>query len=212
MSLNSLKYDNCAYTHTLNESISPGDYMISTPRPCDPCFVVTPGVNVDRFGASLCGNELIDVSSELLNITRKASDCPSKKYLPSEKPFCTATNFRECQFLTPEDTLISNPKCTGKETTVNRWEWLCRNPVDHAIRPFDWFIANRTIVKDSHRPCLNTPLSQDVALPPVQKSSCASYMDEQFKEGEWKKTLLNNQPTQGFGSVFATTCQNVKRL
>jgi hypothetical protein len=37
-------------------------------------------------------------------------------------------------------------------------------------------------------------------------------MDEQFKEGEWKKTLLNNQPTQGFGSVFATTCQNVKRL
>jgi hypothetical protein len=79
MSVNRLKYDDCAYTHRLNESVSPGDYMIRTPKPCNPCFVVTPGVFVNGWGASLCEKDLVDVNSELLNITRKASDCPSKK-------------------------------------------------------------------------------------------------------------------------------------
>lgn len=211
MSLNALKYDDCAYTHQLKESISPGDYMLGTPRPCDPCFVVNPGVFVDRFGASLCEKELVDVSSELLNITRKASDCPSKKYLPRAEPFCNATHYKECSFLVPEETLISNPKCTGKETTVNRWEWLCRNPQDKALMPFDWFIANRTIVKDSHRPCLAKPVDQTVALPPPQKNKCKSYMDEQFQEGDWKNIVKKQQP-QNFGSVFLSTCQKVPHL
>lgn len=211
MSLNALKYDDCAYTHQLKESISPGDYMISTPRPCDPCFVVSPGIFVDRFGASLCEKNLVDVSSELLNITRKASECPSKKYLPSAEPFCNATNYKECSFLTPEDTLISNPKCTNKEVTVNRWEWLCRNPQEKALMPFDWFVANRTITKDNHRPCLSKPVPQEVALPPQQAPKCSSYLDEQFHEGDWKNLTTPTQP-QNFGSVFMSTCQKMPRM
>lgn len=211
MSLNALKYDDCAYTHQLKESISPGDYMINTPRPCDPCFVVTPGVFVDKFGASLCEKDLVDVNSELLNITRKASDCPSQKYLPRAEPFCNATHYKECAFLTPEETLISNPKCTNKEVTVNRWEWLCRNPQDKALMPFDWFVANRTIVKDSHRPCIGKPIAQEVALPKSEPTKCSSYLDEQFQEGDWKNLTTPAQP-QNFGSVFMSTCQKVPRL
>lgn len=211
MSLNALKYDDCAYTHQLRESISPGDYMINTPRPCNPCFVVSPGIFVDKFGAALCEKELVDVNSELLNITRKASDCPSKKYLPKAEPFCNATKYKECSFLTPEDTLISNPKCTNKEVTVNRWEWLCRNPQEKAMMPFEWFVANRTITKDSHRPNISTPMDQAVALPPSQKNKCKSHLDEQFQEGEWKNTLTTQQP-QNFGSVFMSTCQKVPRM
>lgn len=211
MSLSGLKYDDCAYVHKLNESVSPGDYMLDRPY-CDPCFVVSPGVNVGGFGASLCEKELIDVNSELLNITRKASDCPSKKYLPSDATMCKATHYRECAFLTPEDTLISNPKCTGKETTVNRWEWLCRQPQDKAIVPFPWFVANRTIVKDAHRPCISKPLPQDAAMPPKQPvNTCVSYLDQQFKEGQWQndwKAPLDNE----FGSVYLNTCKNATRL
>jgi hypothetical protein len=212
MSLNALKYDDCSYTHQLRESISPGDYMIGTPRPCDPCFVVSPGVTVDRFGASLCDKNLVDVNSELLNITRKASDCPSKKYVPSADPYCQVTHFKECTSLVPEETLISNPKCTGKEATINRWEWLCRNPQDKALMPFDWFIPNRLVAKDSHRPCLQKPLDQHLALPPAQAPKCKNYMDEQFQEGDWKN-MVPRQPQQPYHSqVVLATCQKIPKL
>jgi hypothetical protein len=209
MSLTGLKYDDCSYTHVLKETISPGEYMLTTPKVCDPCFVVSPGIMVDRFGASLCEKELIDVNSELLNITRKASDCPSKKFLPQPEALCTTTNYKECEFLTPEDTRLSNPICTGKEITVNRWEWLCRNPQDKAIMPFDWFIANRTIIKDAHRACLNQPLDQTKALPTQQKNKCMSYLDEQFQEGQWKNQLNTSQSTN---SLFLSPCNKLNRL
>jgi hypothetical protein len=195
MSLSQLKYDNCAYTHQLKESISPGDYMLQTPRPCQPCFVAAPGIMIGGFGASLCEN-LIDVDSELMNLTRKASDCPSKKYLPgATQAVCgKVTNFKECaedlkvaNFLTREDTLISNPRCTNKERSVNRWEWLCRDPRDKAIVPFPWFVANRIVVKDAHRPLMPTPIDQSVAMPSAQPSKCSSPLDEQFTHREFEK-------------------------
>jgi hypothetical protein len=212
MSLSALKYDNCEYTHKLRETISPGDYMIGTPRPCNPCFVSAPGVPLGGFGASLCEKDIIDVNSELLNITRKASDCPSKKYLPQAEPMCKATNYQECSFLTPEDTLISNPKCTGREATVNRWEWLCKQPQDHALVPFPWFVPNRIVVKDNHRPCIPKPVDQSAALPPKVQEKCKDVLDEQFKEGDWKNTSCQFQQENKFGSVFLATCQKVSRM
>jgi hypothetical protein len=195
MSLSQLKYDDCAYTQTLKQSISPGDYMLQTPRPCQPCFVASPGIMVGGYGASLCEN-LIDVDSELMNITRKASDCPSKKYLPgATQAVCgKLTHARECaedlkvtNFLTPEDTLISNPKCTNKERSVNRWEWLCRDPRERAIVPFPWFVANRIVVKDSHRPLMPELVDQSVAMPKPQSSKCSTPLDEQFNHREFEK-------------------------
>jgi hypothetical protein len=224
MSFNNLKYDNCAYTHQLKESVSPGDYMLNTPKPCKPCFVASPGVNLGGFGASICDN-LVDVDSELMNITRKASDCPSKHYLPGETyngNVCGKMNkMIECaddsvvNFLTAEDTLISNPKCTNKERTVNRWEWLCRQPQDNAIRPFDWYIANRLVVKDSHRPLVPTLLDQSSALPPKKTNKCSTYLDEQFTNThtQWKKT--NNGPQNAqwkYDNIQYTNCDKVHRL
>lgn len=195
MSLSQLKYDDCAYTHKLRESISPGDYMLQTPRPCQPCFVSTPGVMVGGFGASLCEN-LIDVDSDLMNITRKASDCPSRKFLPGANDnLCgKITHPKNCgedlsvtNFLTREDTLISNPKCTNKERSINRWEWLCRDPRDRAIVPFPWFVANRIVVKDAHRPLVPTLLDQSKALPQYKPSKCATHLDEQFTHRDFEK-------------------------
>jgi hypothetical protein len=77
--------------------------------------------------------------------------------------------------------------------------------------PFDWFISNRTIVKDNHRPLVVKPVDQEVALPKHQQTKCSSYMDEQFEEGEWKGKFLKPQP-QNFGSVFLSTCQKIPKL
>jgi hypothetical protein len=160
-------YDEDAYKHSLRESIGPGQYQVAMPRnDCDGCFF--PDIPMDRYGDSLY-KDLIDVDSELIGITRKASDCPSKKYIPgdNDKIFGKKMSVKECNFLTPEATLISNPKCTGKEVTQNRWEWLCRDIQGNALPRFDHFISNRVLVKDNHRPCLPTPIDQEAALPPA---------------------------------------------
>lgn len=213
MSFSGLKYDFSEHEHVLRESVSPGDYMLGKPLPCKPGLVSAPGVNVGGFGASLCEKDLVDVSSELMNITRKLSDCPSKKYIPSAEPMCKVTNYHEVPFLTREDTLISNPKCTGREATVNRWEWLCRQPQDHAIVPFPWFIPNRLLVKDTHRPLVETPMDQTNSLPQMQTKACVSGLDEQFQQGEWVKLATNEfNKLPNNGVVYPTTCKKIGNL
>lgn len=205
MNFSRLRYDDDTYVHTLKESIGPGDYMISTPHNnCEGCSFYAPGVNLDRTGAAICDKELIDVDSELLGITRKASECPGRKYLPSAKPFCEKNmeaRKKECDFLTPEHTLISNPKCTGKESTANRWEWLCQDPQDKSLVPFDYLINNRLVVKDAHRPCIPSPIDQEAALPP----KC-----NQFVKYDWSSRY--NQPRKDIPGHQLAYCGNIPLL
>lgn len=169
MSFTRLPYDNDSYVTNLNETIGPGAYMIETPRlACgSDCSFYAPGVNLNKFDDGMCEKELIDLDSELLGLTRKNSQCPAKKYLPGEQPFCKAKRLtKDCTHLAAEPTLISNPKATNKETTVNRWQWMCKNAQEKALMPFDWNISNRILTKMNHRPCAPKPLDQSAALPP----------------------------------------------
>jgi hypothetical protein len=165
MSYSRLPYDTCAYKHRLTESIGPGEYMLDRNNFCEPCFVPDPSINVQRYGASLCGKELIDVDSELLGLNYKASKCPEKAYLPSDKRFCNEVKLRECNDLRAENTRLSNPPCTLRCTGVNRFEFPCQDPQANVDRLFEWNINNRLVVKDNHRPCIPKPISQTMALP-----------------------------------------------
>jgi len=203
MSFSRPRYDDCTYKHRLAETISPGEYMTQMPRNCDNCAYYAPGVILDGKGVALCEKELIDVDSELLGITRKYSQCPADKYLPSKDPFCKVNKdgFRECTDLVPEPTLISNPKCTNKETTVNRWEWLCQNPQQNALVPFDFLINNRLVVKDNHRPHLERPMDQSVALPP----ECNNHVIY-----DWASRYTQS-PVQ-YPSTQLATCSTIPKL
>jgi hypothetical protein len=200
MSLSGLKYDDGSYAHKLKESIGPGQYQIDLPRnDCDGCFY--PDVPIDRYGGSLYPN-LVDVDSELIGITRKASDCPANKYIPSnpDNKFGKKQDVKVCKWLVPEHTLISNPKCTGHERGVNRWEWLCKNPQDNALVPFDWWISDRTVTKDNHRPCIPKPLDQCSALPPTCNDDIVY---------DWSSMWENQNPFPL--SVQLPSCQNIRR-
>lgn len=210
MSLTSLNYDSCTYQHNLKQSVGISDYMIGAPRnECNACFPIGPnqmgsghaGGSGGQFGGSVCAdNSLIDVSSELLNITRKASNCPAEKYIPF-KPVCQTIPLRDCKPIVAEDTRISNPPCTLRSTGWNRWEWLCKNPQDKSLVPFDFNISNRIVVKDNHRPCIPNPISVVPALPPLngsdtlyseQDSSCSQSQSQsqqyaQFPSVHWRK-------------------------
>ena len=65
-----------------------------------------------------------------------------------------------------EDCRMSNPACTLRGTGWNRWEWHCEDPQTRATEPFERVVNYRTIVKDNHRPLIETPLVDRVAPDP----------------------------------------------
>ena len=174
MSFSRLNYDDCTYKHTLKQSIGPAEYMLGRPRnDCDGgCFAASPEVALGGIGAAVCDSGLVDVDSELMGITRKASRCPADKYLPTYQTICETKMPRDCgPELIAEPTRISNGPCTLRGTGWNRWEWLCKDPQESALMPFDAMINNRLIVKDAHRPCLPKPADQSASLPPKENEN-----------------------------------------
>lgn len=173
MSFNRLNYDWNAYQHELRQSVGTGMYVLGRPAVHEkPCFPL----DADRkpsaqLPSSTCGDrELVDVSSELLGITRRASNDPNQDYFPGDGACMKNQSLRDCGNIHSEDTRLSNPPATLKSTGWNRWEWLCRDPQHQAFVPFDYNISNRLVVKDNHRPYLQRPIDQSAALPPANAS------------------------------------------
>ena len=173
MSFNRLNYDTCSYKQSLAESIGSCEYQLGTPQStCTPCFNKDPRYRLQRNGVSLEKRQsMIDIDSELLNIVRDASNCSQKKHVPTftkdgdlyqgdEK-----LHFEDCNMITTEDTRLSNPACNLRGTGWNRWEWLCIDPQERVLIPFDYVINTQLVVRDNHRPCIPTPLDQALGLP-----------------------------------------------
>lgn len=192
MSFNRLNSDSCTYRHNLKQSVGAADYMLNEPNiECQTCFKADPNLRMSNkarrsTGVSLCDGLLIDVDSELKNINKAATNCPTEKYIPGKK-FCNLKHFKDCQTTIPvENTYISNPGSTLRGTGWNRFEWLCKNPQENALVPFDFNINNRIIVKDNHRPCVPEPIDQTFGLPndntphPVANESLATPVDPIF--------------------------------
>ena len=82
MSFNRLMYDSCSYKKTVEESTGTLSYMLNPIKyeNCSKCrveFGVLGGTNVSHTKG-----QLVDTESELRNITRMNSKCPTKKYIP----------------------------------------------------------------------------------------------------------------------------------
>ena len=173
MSFNRLDYDTCAYKQELSESIGVGEYQLGTPHiSCQDCFSRDPQLILQRAGASVAKNvPMIDVDSELMNITRKLSNCSGDEFIPqfNEKGeidnSLEQTHFKDCGIPTIENTRLSNPSCNLRGTGWNRWEWLCDNPQERVLMPFDTNISNRLVVKDNHRPVIPKLIDQNPILP-----------------------------------------------
>lgn len=206
MSFSRLNYDPCTYEHNIRQSVGAADYYIGAPRvDCRSCFPADPSVNLGfnhpgpvsgGIGGTSCKNpSLTDVSSELFGITRKATNCPKGKYIPTGSEFCSEKNIpTDCTILPNESTRLSNPTCTLRGTGWNRWEWLCTDPQKQALVPFDFNISNRLIIKDNHRPCIQQPINQSAALPPLNQSDDVyvapypcSQPSQQIPSVHWRK-------------------------
>jgi hypothetical protein len=106
MSLNKLNYDNCSYNQSLLESEGPCSYQLMKPSNVNQmCMSDDPYIRAQYMGSRhVPGTSLIDIDSELMNITRPVSDCPSQKYIPhvNSSNFCNAPNSHN---MIPTDTI-----------------------------------------------------------------------------------------------------------
>ena len=171
MSSASLQHDPCSYQEKLKRSIGPGMYMLGTPASdCDSCgrdIPNDPHLRWQSWGPGFCEpGSTVDTGSELLGLNYKNTKCAADQYLPgSYQPkggVCAAPGnqpVRECSTPT-ESTRLSNPPCTLRCTGWNRWEWLCWDPQDTAVVPFDYLVSNRILMKDNHVPCIPSPPDQ----------------------------------------------------
>ena len=118
MSFNSLYYDNCNYSQVLTESEGPGMYMLGTPANTDKhCLPDDPYIRAQTMRSNHgLTSPLIDVDSELMNITRPATQCPTGKYIPHpvSNNFCSAPNTHSMK---STDTIA--PRTEGFQSTTS---------------------------------------------------------------------------------------------
>jgi hypothetical protein len=169
MASSSLRNDSCSYEEKLRVTTGPGMYMLGTPsndcgNDCSRDIPADPYFRYQKFGQNTCPpGSAVDDGSELEGLNYRTTKCSKDQYLPgkySAKGACSVpgtTRVRSC--LPPtEDTRLSNPACTLRSTGWNRWEWLCWNPQDRALVPFEREVSYRIVAKDNHAPCFEMPL------------------------------------------------------
>ena len=210
-----LNYDSCSYKEKLRRTVGPGLYQLESPyndcRDCSQDIPADPSLRYQAYGQSTCNmKKAVDDSSELLGLNYRNTKCNAEEYIPGkyEKTGCDIrgnTNPRAC--MAPrEDTRLSNPPCTLKETGINRWEWLCFDPQERAIEGFDRIPVNyRMVAKDNHVPCIEQPADQSMFQPGNSKASMN-------KLDDWKKCNKDNKlytPGYPYGSLYTgVSCKN----
>jgi hypothetical protein len=161
-------YDGCKTTDDLRVSTGPGRYALDEPpQYCNACFAPEPTTRVQKWGASLNAQYIkTDVESDLLNLNRPTTKTVCDQYNPMTNSVNAATpvKSKDCEFPQTFSRLV-DPPCTLRSSGWNRWEWLCQNPQEGVMLPFDNLVTTRLAAKDSFRPCIPKPLSAAGALP-----------------------------------------------
>jgi len=103
MSFNRLKYDNCEIKKYNQETTGPGNYLYDTPINCNNCLNDNPRIINQKVGVSLNSNVdwrfysgPVDVESDLFNLNRVSSRCPTNQYTPKCNPNDCANQGTPC--------------------------------------------------------------------------------------------------------------------
>lgn len=185
MSWTRLKYDACEQKKSIYESVGPGNYRIEQPLNCGACFQDNPSIIMQKSGVSLQGNVdwrfyngPVDVESDLRNLSRPASRCPTKKYSPKCSP-CEQGNIKKCG----DENIVDFPdchfpvewtrlsSCPPRGVGLNRFDSLCLDPQANLFFPGSYQIPTRLVVKDNHRPCVPVPAVNSMK-PPERQMPC----------------------------------------
>lgn len=177
MSFTRLKYDLCEQKSYIKETTGQGKYKIHQPLICGACFQKNPSIILQKSGVSMNSNTPwrfysgpVDVESDLRNLTRAASKCPTKKYLPphpncnieyekqsrkrkGQKVNCvdeSLVDFPDCYFPV-EHTRLNN--CPPRGVGLYRFDYLHCNPQTDVVQPNMFRIQSRNLMKDAFQSC-----------------------------------------------------------
>jgi hypothetical protein len=164
------------YRHDLNKMIEnneistgPGRYVLGVPnRYGNATFVPTPSVLNQKWGAAHdMSSTKTDVESDLRNIGRPGTRVACGQYTPAEGAARRLTAMPETDFPHTFERLV-DPPCTLRGSGWNRWEWLCQNPQDNVMIPFEHQITGRRAAKDG----VYTSLARGVSAVPTEPLVC----------------------------------------
>ena len=177
------RYDGCKTGDDLRVTTGPGRYQLDIPTGgCDACFAPEPTIRQQMWGATL--NDTFtktDVESYLLNINRTTTRTVCNQYDPSGNEVNNAAKqstksvTKECSFPQTNSRLV-DPPCNNRAVGWNRWEWLCDNPQDNVMVPFDNLLTTRLQKRDAHRPCIPKP-AVATALPAPMENEMGMMFD-----------------------------------
>jgi hypothetical protein len=187
MSFNRLKDDILEQKQYLKETTGPGNYRVKQPLTTGSCFQNNPSIILQKSGVSLHKkydwrfySGPVDVESELKNLTRPASKCPTDKYLPkcsncgynyqgapcgAGVSVCTSCRNKKCG----DKNLVDFPDChfpvvhtmlddcPPRGVGINRFEYPCLNPQQDVVMPPCFRISSRQVMKDNFKPCIRKP-------------------------------------------------------
>lgn len=163
--------DDCHITDDTRITTGPGRYILEAPSGyCNAAFVPEPTTRLQKWGnAQVDTYGKTDVESDLWNINRNTTKEVCGQYDPNDNRMNKADKraINEASF--PQThARLNDPPCTLRSTGWNRFQWLCQNPQEKVMMPFDWNIPGRLVHKDAHRPCIPTPLSPEPVIPHTQ--------------------------------------------
>lgn len=163
--------DDCHITDDTRITTGPGRYIMEAPNGyCNATFAPEPTTRLQKWGdAQVDKFGKTDVESDLWNINRNTTKEVCGQYDPNDNRMNTAGKrpIKEASF--PQTfNRLNDPPCTLRGSGWNRFQWLCQNPQENTMMPFDWFIPGRIVHKDAHRPCIPTPLSPEPVIPAPQ--------------------------------------------
>jgi hypothetical protein len=167
-------YDGCKSTDDVRVTTGPGRYQLDAPVTYSSAvFVPEPTIRQQKWGAAQNKRYVkTDVESDLFNMNRPPTKNACHSFDPAENAIAQAPMepAQEAAFPQTHSRLV-DPPCTLRSSGTNRWEWLCANPQDGVMMPFDNLVTTRLQQKDQYRPCIPRPLRAEGVLPAPLSSS-----------------------------------------
>lgn len=177
MSFNRLKYDIGIKKLDNDSSTKAGNYSVNTPIITKNCFQTNPRIMAQRVGVSINKNYPlrfysgpVDVESQLLNLNRRASRDPSKKYNPLQDSCRNSDNclvkLPDC-YLRTDDTRLSNPATNLRGINIERFDPLRQHPQKNLFFPGSQQVPTRLVVKDNFKRSVPRPAVNSMEPTPI---------------------------------------------
>jgi len=157
------KYDIGKMVENNDITTGPGRYRLGVPNAYgNAAFVPDATIRMQKWGAAHdMSSTKTDVESDLLNISRPTTKSACGQYDPAQGSR-HLTPMPETSFPRVYERLV-DPPCTLRGTGWNRWEWLCQNPQEMAMIPFEHTVNTQQYQKDAYLPQISKPLATSPA-------------------------------------------------